>query len=150
MTKECSLKHDYNGRHSTPNITLSPESMSLANLMKHLDGQSREDPRKLVAIAVGESGEWVLRSTKANTPQSSKEDFDVASSSSLEKLKQLKKLITAFSRERARRLQPLAESTAVFEQACGLTRQNLQIIINAVDRGTFGGKCRTEERLATA
>ena len=144
MAKECSLKLDRDERH----FALAPESVSMPNLMKHLERQSQGDSRKLEAIARGETGGWDLRSTKSTPQEGQPQDFDVAASSSQDKLKQFKKLVTSFSRERARRIRPVNESLAAFEQAFNLAKQNMQIMINAVDTGTFEGKCSTEERLA--
>lgn len=144
IAKECSLKLDRDNRH----LVLPPESVSLANVMKHLDRQSQGDSRKLEAITRGESGEWDLRSSKSVPQEGPVQEFDIAASSGQDKLKQFKKLVIMFSRERARRLRTLTESVGVFEQAFNLTRQNLQIVINAVDSRTLAGQCGTEERLA--
>jgi len=143
MAKECSLKLDRDDR----DFALAAESISLMNLVRHLDRQSQKYSRKLETTARGETGVWDLLSTKPSPDEEETKDYDVAASESQDKLKQFKKLVTAFSRDRARRLRSLNDSIVAFEQAFNLTKENLQIIINAVDSGTFAGKCLTEDKL---
>jgi hypothetical protein len=144
MAKESSLKLN----RDDDVVVLPPESVSLANLLKHLEDQSQEDSRKLEAVSHEDSDEWDLLSLKAGATQGDTDGFSVARSSSPDKLKDFKKLVTAFSRQRAKRLSSLNESISFFEQALVQTRLNLQIIINDIESGTLAGKCGTEGRLA--
>lgn len=144
ITKESSLKIDHDEGH----FVLPLESVSPANLMKHLEDQSQEDSRRLEAVSRGESGGWDLRSLKADGTNGHTQGLCIAASSSPDKLKEFKKLVTAFSRQRAKRLRSLNESISFFEQALVQTRLNLQIIINDIESGTLAGRCGTEGRLA--
>lgn len=143
MAKECSLKLDRDQR----DFALSPESVSLANMMKHLNRQSQNDSRKLEKVARGDTGVWDLLSTKSPPQEGQAQDFDVAASTDQDKLKQFKKLVTAFSRDRSKRLRSLTDSVAVFQQGFDLARQNMQLMVNAVDTGTLAGKCESEAKL---
>ena len=145
MSKATTLELDFERR-----TDLSDESIGVLNLIRHVEASDGEDVRSLVLIATDGSQVSELRSLKTGAIQSSGKGLLVAASSDPERLKRLRRAISAFSKQRAKKMEEVTTSLATYEKAHRMVTSDLRRVVNAVQGGTLEGTCRTEKLLSRA